>query len=157
MCGYFSDYERPDPNKARYPEVPTEPMKLCEAAVWCIAEGSEFPSCFLHFTSSLEVAVWWRNKGRKERKDMKNYLVRLNPADIDPTRIIDCSTQKALSRWLQRTSGGKYIEEDRIMDAIHNYHKSAALRCEDKREVLIKARGDFPYRVLKIGSRDNLL
>ena len=67
--------------------MPADPIDQCEAVVWCIAEGSKFPSCFLHFTKDIEVARFWRDKGRKDRRDNENYLVRLDASEIDRGRV----------------------------------------------------------------------
>ena len=157
MRGDGNDLQLPG-RDAWWPTVPDDPFEQCEAAVWCISEGSKFTSCFLHFTLDIHKARFWRDRGRQSRNDHNNYLVRLDVMDVESERVIDCSSQKALRQWLHNMTGGKYLECDGIMEAIHNDRKSAGRRSEGKQEVLLKSRGDFPYHCLKrCNSRGELL
>ena len=146
MRGDRRDYD-PPADDDYYPQVPENPMILCQAVVWCISKGSTFTSCFLHFTKDIEVAAEWRDKGRRQRNDHNNYLVRLDVNEIDPQKVIDVSTERELKHWLHRTSNGQAMEDEDIQEAIHS-DCSAARRLAHG-EVLIKARGDFPYAKLQ--------
>ena len=58
-----------------------------------IGRGSSHVSPFLHTTRVLQVAKNWQQLGRTARGDMRNYLVRINRAALDPARVVDMSTK----------------------------------------------------------------